>query len=125
MFVIIFLYAIGACILSGIFSVGETKELATISEKIHGYGSVIGFFLLTFLPLIISLLSFRSNDLTIGFISLLFFVFSLVFFSLFVMADKERFAQTVISNEGLWQRLCLLCMYAPIVIISIKKLIMN
>ena len=27
------------CILSGIFSVGETKSLETLSAKIHGYGS--------------------------------------------------------------------------------------
>jgi hypothetical protein len=123
MFVIIILYAIGACILSGIFSVGETKELMTISEKIHGYGSVLGFFLLTFLPLVIGILSFRSNDLTVGILSLLFFVLALTFFSLFIMADKEKFAQTVVSYEGLWQRLSLLCMYAPIVIASFKKLL--
>lgn len=51
LFVIICVYAIGACILSGIFPVGETKELKTISAKIHGYGSAFGFMLLAFAPL--------------------------------------------------------------------------
>lgn len=41
LFVIICVYAIGACILSGIFPVGETKELKTISANIHGYGSAL------------------------------------------------------------------------------------
>lgn len=50
---VLLIYAIGGCILSGIFSVGETKSLDTASEKIHGYGSVIGFLLLTFAPLFI------------------------------------------------------------------------
>lgn len=115
-------YAIGACILSGLFSVGETKELITIPEKIHGYGSVLGFFLLTFVPLAIAILSFQSNERFIGIVSLLFYILALVFFALFVMADKERFSHTIISYEGLWQRLSLFCMYAPIIITSCKNL---
>jgi len=116
-------FSIGACILSGIFPVGETKELLTTSQKIHGFGSAIGFFLLMSVPLIIAILSFKSNDQFVGIISLLFFVFALLFFSLFVMADKEKYINTIISYEGLWQRLWLLCMYAPIVIVSLKNLI--
>lgn len=73
LFCIVF-YAIGACILSGIFSVGETKALTTLPEKIHGYGSVLGFFILTFVPLIIGILSFRSKDLILGAISIIFFI---------------------------------------------------
>jgi len=121
----ILIYAVGACILSGIFSVGETKELITISEKIHGYASVLGFFLLIFVPLIIAILSFQSNDILVGIISLFFFVLAVMFFAFFVMSDKKRFAHTIISYEGIWQRLSLLCMYSPIVIISFKNIFSN
>lgn len=55
LFSVIVIYAIGGCILSGIFPVGETKSLETVSAKIHGYGSVIGFFLLTLAPLLIGM----------------------------------------------------------------------
>ena len=55
LFSVIVIYALGGCILSGIFSVGETKSLETLSAKIHGYGSVIGFLLLTFVPLFVGL----------------------------------------------------------------------
>lgn len=120
---IIIVYAVGACILSGIFSVGETKEMLTIPEKIHDYASVLGFLLLSFAPLVIALLSFQTKEIVIAFISIIFFVFAVLFFSLFVMADKENFAHTVISYEGLWQRLSLFCMYAPIMILSLKKVI--
>lgn len=41
LFFVIVIYAVGGCILSGIFSVGETKSLETLSAKIHGYGSVM------------------------------------------------------------------------------------
>lgn len=115
---IILLYAIGACILSGIFSVGETKELITISQKIHGYGAALGFSLLTFAPMIIGIIFIRSNQLLLGIVSLIFYVFGLLFFILFVMGDKERFAETLLSNEGLWQRLSMLCMYIPVVMIA-------
>ena len=37
LFSVIVIYAVGGCILSGIFSVGETKILETLSAKIHGY----------------------------------------------------------------------------------------
>ena len=61
LFAIICIYAIGACILSGLFPVGETKELKTISSKIHGYGSAIGFMFLIFAPLFIGLYFFKRE----------------------------------------------------------------
>lgn len=118
-------YAIGACILSGIFSVGETKALTTLPEKIHGYGSVLGFFVLTFVPLIIGIVSMRSNEIVCSVMSFIFFALAILFFALFVMADKARFENTIISNEGIWQRLTLLCMYAPIIIVSFKNIFMK
>jgi len=39
------------------------------------------------------------------------------------MADKAEFKDTWIENEGLWQRLTLMCMYLPFVIVSIQELI--
>ncbi|WP_243125441.1 DUF998 domain-containing protein [Clostridium amazonitimonense] len=119
------LYAIGACILSGIFSVGETKALTTLPEKIHGYGSVLGFFVLTFVPLIIGIVSIRSKEVVLSIMSFIFFALAILFFALFVMADKARFENTIISNEGIWQRLSLLFMYAPIIMVSLKDIFMR
>lgn len=125
LFIIILFYAIGACILAGIFPVGETKELATAAQKIHGYGAALGFLFLTFAPLIIGILSIHSKSSLLGAISLLCYLLALVSFILFIMADKKDFAETIISNEGLWQRLSLLCMYTPIVLIACKNIINN
>jgi len=72
-----------------------------------------------------TILFIRSNSLSLGIVSLIFFILALTFFVLFIMADKERFAKTIISNEGLWQRLSLLCMYAPILMASYKNLLGN
>lgn len=117
---VIFIYAIGGCILSGFFSVGEKKNLETVSAKIHGYGSVIGFLLLTLAPLLIGLYFFKISDGFLGVLSLICFILAIAFFVLFVMADKPNYKGTIIAFEGLWQRLSLLFMYCPIAILSLN-----
>lgn len=113
------IYAIGGCILSGLFSVGETKNLETLSAMIHGYGSAIGFLLLTFAPLLIGIYFFRISRASLGIFSCICFIFAMIFFALFVMADKPNLRGTVIAFEGLWQRLSLLSMYLPIMALCI------
>ena len=115
-------FAVGSCILTCFFSVNETKDVVTLASKIHGAGSVIGFMLFLFVPLLISILSFKGQDKTMGIISIICFVAALAFFTLFVMSDKPEFKKTFIDNEGLWQRLNLICMYLPLIITSIRRL---
>lgn len=119
LFSVIVIYAVGGCILSGFFSVGETKSLETLSAKIHGYGSVIGFLLLTLAPLFVGLYFFKVSNGLLGILSLICFIFAIVFFALFVMADKPNYRGTIIAFEGLWQRLSLLSMYLPIAALCI------
>lgn len=121
LFAAIFIYAIGGCILSGIFSVGETKSLITFSEKVHGYSSVIGFMVLTLAPLSLALYGFKAERITFGVCSLISFVLAIITFTLFVMADKPNYQNTIITYEGLWQRLSLMFMYIPIAYIYIVK----
>lgn len=121
LFFIIAVYAAGGCILSGVFSVGETKELETVSAKIHGLGSAIGFLLLTFAPLLIGIYFFKTANRGRGAVSLICFALAISFFTLFVMADKPKFQGTFIRLEGLWQRLSLLCMYVPVAVLCCHK----
>ena len=121
LFAIICIYAIGACILSGFFPVEETKELKTISAKIHGYGSAVGFMFLIFAPLFIGLYFFKISNQFLGVFSLVCFALSLLCFVLFVMADKPKYQGSIIAFEGLWQRLSLLCMYLPVIAFCITK----
>jgi phosphotransferase system glucose/maltose/N-acetylglucosamine-specific IIC component len=116
------IFAIGACIFTCFFSVNESKDVVTTASKIHGAGSVIGFMLFLFVPLLIAILSFKNDQSVIGVISIICFVAALVFFALFVMSDKEEFANTAIANEGLWQRLNLIFMYLPMFIIAFNGL---
>lgn len=116
------IFAIGACIFTCFFSVNETKDVITTASKIHGAGSAIGFMLFLFVPLFLAILSFRANDKSTGMISAVSFVFALLFFVLFIMADKPQFQRTLVAKEGLWQRLNLLFMYLPLGYIAARKI---
>lgn len=121
--ILVAVFAIGAGILSGIFSVNESKEVVTLASKIHGMGAALGFMALMFTPLLLSILSYNSNDKLQGTLFAIAFVLALIFFTLFVMSDKPTFKDTIVSNEGLWQRLSLLLMYFPLGYIAVENLI--
>lgn len=116
------LFAVGACIFTCFFSVNETKEVVTAASQIHGVGSVIGFMLFLFVPLLLAVLSFKTGEISFGIVCIICFIIAMVFFVLFVMSDKPEFAGTVIENEGLWQRMNLIFMYLPFILVSIKQI---
>ena len=116
--VFIAVFAVGACIISGLFSVNESKDVVTVASMIHGAGSVIGFSLFLFVPLLVGILFFKGHDNRMGFTGIACFVLALVFFTLFIMSDKPSFKNTAIDHEGLWQRLNLVFMYMPLAVAS-------
>lgn len=109
------IFAVGAGLISGFFSVNESKEMVTTASKIHGAGAAIGFMALLFFPLLNGIVSFNQKDIIEGIISISSFVLSLIFFACFVMGDKEQFQNTILKYEGLWERLTLFCLYIPFV----------
>lgn len=115
-------FAIGACIFSCFFSVNESKDVVTLASNIHGFGSAIGFMLMLFVPLLLAILSFKRSENIIGIIDAITFVLGLVSFVLFVMADKPEFQNSVIAQEGLWQRVNLFFMYLPLGLLAIKNI---
>ncbi|MBR4914690.1 MAG: DUF998 domain-containing protein [Clostridiales bacterium] len=117
------LFAVGACIFTCFFSVNESKEVVTAASKIHGAGSVIGFMVFLFLPLLLAILSFKEHNTLMGSVSIASFVLAIVFFVLFVMADKPEFKGTFVDREGLWQRLNLVFMYLPLAVTSVMEII--
>ena len=94
-FISISAFAVGAGILSGLFSVNESKEKVTIASKIHGAGSAIGFMTLLFFPLLQCILAFRNHDIIQGTVCMIAFVLAMLFFVFFIIGDKENFKETV------------------------------
>lgn len=115
-------FAVGAGLISGFFSVNESKDIVTTASKIHGAGAAIGFMALLIFPLLNGIVSFKQNNMIEGIISISSFVLSLIFFACFVMGDKEQFQNTILKYEGLWERLALFCMYIPFVYNSMSNL---
>lgn len=123
MFFSIGTFAVGAGLISGFFSVNESKDIVTAASKIHGVSAAIGFMALLFFPLLNGIVAFRQKDIIGGIISISSFVLSLVFFVCFVMGDKEQFENTFLRYEGLWERLTLFCMYVPFIYRTIGNLL--
>lgn len=121
-FISIFIFALGAGILSGLFSVNETKEMTTTASKIHGVGAALGFMTLLFLPLLCGILAFMEGNGLPGVLLSIDFICAFSFFTLFIMGDKEQFKNTAIAYEGLWERLALLAMYVPLVYLAVNQL---
>ena len=109
-------FAVGACVFTCFFSVNESKDVVTAASKIHGAGSVAGFLLFLFVPLLLAILYFKEHNGAMGAVSIASFVLALVFFTLFVMSDKPSFKDTFVDHEGLWQRLNLALMYLPLAV---------
>ena len=123
MLAFITIFAIGACIFTCFFSVNESKDIVTTASKIHGVGSVVGFMLFLFVPLLVAIFSFKSKDTGMGVVSIVCFIIAFVFFVLFVMSDNPEFSDTIINDEGLWERLNLIFMYLPLLTVSIRQII--
>ena len=117
-----FVFGIGAGVLAGIFSVDADEGAESAASKIHGIGAGIGFMLLTFVPLIIGLLSFKGGSRGFGIFSIIMFIISIALFALFVMSERESYKDSVIGLSGLWQRLLLASMYLPLFLLACGKL---
>ena len=119
-FCIVYVYGIGAGIIAGVFKI--SNDLNSLSSKIHGIGSGIGFIALVFLSLVIGLTLLRQDNHVFGICFLNIFVVSVFFFILFVISEREVYANSIISLTGLWQRILLLLMYSPLIYIAIKQI---
>lgn len=108
-------FAIGAGIIAGIFSVNSSKEIITLASKIHGIWSALGFMTLLFFPLLSSIIAFKSNRFFQGTVYIFSFILALIFFIFFIMGDKKEFQNTIFIYEGLWERLTLFFMYIPFI----------
>ncbi|OPJ63803.1 DUF998 domain-containing protein [Clostridium oryzae] len=121
--IITVVYAIFDCIVSGIFSVGESKEMTTISEMIHGYGSAIGCTAFVFSGIIAVIIIYKKKP-RLGRILFVSFIVTFISFVIFVAGeniptDAEGIFK-IFKYEGLWQRISFIFMYVPYVVLGYK-----
>ncbi len=115
--VLLAVYGFGCEVISGFFPLNEKREDIDISCKIHGIFSAIGFMCLLPVPLLIGI--YYVNNIAAITVSVICFAVALLFFCFFVMGDKDKFKNTALSYEGIWQRLIILVCYIPIIILAV------
>ena len=118
------IFAVGAGLISGFFSVNESKDIITTASKIHGVGAAIGFMALLFFSLLNGIVSVKQKDIIGSVISISSFFLALAFFICFIIGDKEQFQNTILKYEGLWERLTLFCMYVPFIYRAIGSILL-
>lgn len=117
-FSVIVIYAVGGCILSGIFQLEKPKPWNSFRKDTWLWFSN-RFSTFNTCTIVCRIIFFKVSNGLLGILSLICFIFAIVFFALFVMADKPNYRGTIIAFEGLWQRLSLLSMYLPIAALCI------
>ncbi|MCD4756189.1 DUF998 domain-containing protein [bacterium] len=101
-------FGIGS-ILAGIFPEDVRGSKETVSGKIHGISSGLGFMFLAFNPLWMFLI---TENINVEIFSLVFFlmgIFSFVVFLVLYKKGRSRFL-------GLWQRVNLAILYLPLIV---------
>ena len=72
-----------------------------MGDERQGIMAVIGFMVLRLVPLFLILYCFKAEKIAYGVISLSCFLCTIIFFTLFMMADKTHYQNTFIAYEGL------------------------
>lgn len=122
--IVTIIYAVFDCLVSSIFSVGSSKEMLTLSEKIHGYGSAVGCTLFVFSGLLGAMLLWKEH-LGAARLLLVCFVLAIVTFGCFIGGEEVTMPrgnwEKIIGQTGLWQRLSFGLMYVPYLVLCFYK----
>jgi len=109
----ILIFGIG-CILAGLFPEDPAGVTETISGKIHGIASGLGFIFLI-LTLLFSIWISEFKDLRN--INLILFIFSILTFVLFLLSENKNTG--ILKYTGLYQRINLLILYGSVIMNSV------
>lgn len=116
------LFGVGDCIITGIVDRANTVDEIGFTSLLHNYASGAGFVaLLIGTLLMIWLYHLEQNNLLMS-LFILFFVLSSIFMFLFAMPKIPFVSAFQISHRGLWQRLNLLFLYLPFLVVAIGNL---
>lgn len=108
----IFIFGVG-CIFAGLFPEDPAGAAETISGKIHGIASGLGFIFLILTPLFSIWIS-EFKDLKN--INLILFILSILTFALFLLSENRNTG--ILKYTGLYQRINLLILYGSVIMNS-------
>ena len=107
----IIIFGIGAGVVAGIFPEDTSGAEETVTGKIHGIFSGLGFIFLIMNPLWATWIDEFDG---LEFINIVFFVMGLLTFAIFLTSEKRE--DGILGKSGLWQRLNMLVIYSAVLI---------
>ncbi|MGX7148955.1 DUF998 domain-containing protein [Enterococcus ureasiticus] len=115
-------FAIGDCLITGIFDRSTNASKINVESIIHDYLSGAGFVsLLIAIYLLIKLYRIEKKPLFVQTL-IIIFILSVCFIFLFAAPKIPIVNQVNIPYRGLWQRLSLLFLYLPFFLVALKNL---
>ena len=104
-------FGLGAGIIAGTYPEDPKGMKETKAGKIHGISAGMGFIFLLLNPLLaMTIPEFNGLEL----LNLVFLIVGSTTFILFMVSEKKT--NGVLALSGLWQRLCLLAIYSPLLL---------
>jgi hypothetical membrane protein len=116
---LIFSFGIGSCIISGIFRYNEENCFKTYSSIVHSIFAGIGITVFTFIPIIISLLSFKQSIYLCGISNIIIFIICMFLLLTLYIGQLKLMKKDFFTFIGLWQRLLIMSSYTSILIFAI------
>lgn len=122
MCIMIFLYAVGDCIMTGIFSKTGHTELTTI-DVIHNYASGIGFgaFLVGTIFLVCLYYLERKKEILFVLVLVLMLSIGSMFIYMLPNFPLNILDGSMSDTRGLWQRLNLIFLYLPFFLVAVGQ----
>lgn len=115
-------FGIGDCIITGLVSRAKTTEEVGFASLLHNYASGAGFVALLLGTLVLMWLYYQEKNQGMVMSMVFIFLLASLFMLLFAMPKLPIIKAFQVSHRGLWQRLNLLFLYLPYVLVSLETL---
>lgn len=115
-------FGIGDCIITGLVSRAKNSEEVGFASLLHNYASGAGFVALLLGTLLLIWLYYQEHNQVMVIAMLIIFLLAGVFMLLFAMPKIPIIKAFQVSHRGLWQRLNLLFLYLPYVLVSVSAI---
>lgn len=115
-------YGLGDCILSSLVSISPQASFFSPAYFFHAACSGLAMVAMMTVPLLLAGLAYLKNQLGWTYLYLSLFIGSLVTLILFASYYLPGIGTWFATTRGLWQRLSLLCLYLPAILLAVTLL---
>lgn len=120
--ILIALFGIGDCIITGLVDRAATTEEVGFTSLLHNYASGAGFVALLIGTFLLIRLYYMEHNSFMVIALPIIFVLSSIFMFLFAMPKIPIASDFQVAHRGLWQRLNLLLLYLPFLMVAVGNL---